>query len=51
MTELKRLNVHRIVDTPEEANKLITVGFKVVGDVVPENPAEETPPEKPTKAK
>lgn len=51
MTELKRLNVHRIVETPEEVNKLIAEGFKVVGDVVPENPAEETPLEKSTKAK
>lgn len=62
MTELKRLNVHRIVETPEEANKLIAEGFKVVGKVaLPEQPAdaapaeptetEEAPPEKPAKAK
>lgn len=47
MIELKKLNVHRIVTTQEEANKLISDGFEVVG----ENPAEEAPPEKPVKAK
>ena len=47
MMELKRLNVHRIVETQEEANKLISDGFKVVR----ENPAGKTPPEKPAKAK
>lgn len=54
MTELKRLNVHRIVDTPEEANKLIAVGFKVVENAAPLEPTEappETPPEKAAKAK
>lgn len=42
MIELKKLNVHRIVATQEEADKLITNGFKVV---------PEQPPEKPAKAK
>lgn len=46
MIELKRLNVHRIVTTQEEADKLISAGFKVVKE-----DEEAAPPEKPTKAK
>jgi len=49
MTELKRLNVHRIVETPEEADKLVKQGFAVVSKK--STSVEETPPEKPAKAK
>lgn len=45
MIELERLNVHRIVATQEEADRLIAEGFKAV-----EPPAEQ-PPAKPAKAK
>jgi hypothetical protein len=47
MIELKKLNVHRIVATKEEADKLIAAGFSIVkDDCIP------TPPVgKPTKGK
>ena len=40
MIELKKLNVHRIVATQEEAGKLIANGFKVVPEQPPEKPAK-----------
>lgn len=32
MIELKRFNVHRIVDTKEKAEELISLGFSIVSD-------------------
>ena len=54
MIELKKLNVHRIVDSEEAAARLETDGFSVVNQTSAESddvPIEDAPPAKPAKAK
>lgn len=35
MFELKNLNVHRVVESETERDKLIANGFELIGDVLP----------------